>query len=135
MYGIEWDSILNWFIGNAIIGSTISGETKTMDLDDIQTHSSSWGNYHDSKGDAANNADGTKKNTGTSEYWKANNIYDMAGNVYEWTQETYMNRSVNVRRGGIYDGSGSADHTSAQRFIDNKTSSYPGYGFRVGFYI
>ena len=54
--------------------------------------SRSWGNYNNSIGDAAVVVDGTKKygskqNTGYSEYWKSNNIYDLAGNCAEWTQE------------------------------------------------
>ena len=38
--------------------------------------------------------------TGRSEYWKANNIYDLAGNTFEWTQEQVGTNSV--YRGGDY---------------------------------
>ncbi len=86
MYGIEWDSILNWLKGNATISK--DGQNTTMELADLQTNSCSWGNYATSTGNASTNS-GLKQTTGTSEYWKANNIYDLAGNVWEWTQEKY----------------------------------------------
>ena len=101
MYGIEWDSTLNWLKGNATIASSTAGATKTMGLDDIQTNSTTWGNYFNSTGDAATGK-GVLQNTGFSEYWKANNIYDLAGNVYEWTQEKYSTGDLRAVRGGIY---------------------------------
>ena len=49
---------------------------------------------------------GSKQVTGFSEYWKANNIYDLAGNCYEWSQEACY-ASNRADRGGAcgYDGS------------------------------
>ena len=105
IYGIEWDSVLNWLNGNATISSTTTGETKTMELADIQTNSSSWGNVSNSTGDAATGSR-SKQNTGYSEYWKANNIYNLAGNVYEWTQEKYSTGTNKSNRGGVYDVNG-----------------------------
>ena len=105
IYGIEWDSVLNWLNGNATISSTTTGETKTMELADIQTNSSSWGNVSNSTGDAAAGSR-SKQNTGYSEYWKANNIYNLAGNVYEWTQEKYSTGTNKSNRGGVYDVNG-----------------------------
>ena len=99
IYGIEWDSTLNWLKGDAIIASSTVGTSKTMELSDIQTNSSSWGNYTDSNGDSATNA-GSIRATGYSEYWKANNIYDLAGNVQEWTQEKKSTEIGRAYRGG-----------------------------------
>ena len=82
IWGCQWDVTCN-FIAN-------KGEQKSI------TDSRTWGNYNDSEGDAKvivtengteTNKYGTKQNTGYSEYWKANNIYDLAGNCFEWTQE------------------------------------------------
>jgi len=120
IYGIEWDSTLNWFIGKAIIGSSTAGNTKTMTLADIQTNSESWGNYANSTGNAATNA-GSKRATGYSEYWKANNIYDLAGNVLEWTQERYSTGSWKAYRGGLYYEWG-RDYPAADRLYSNSTS-------------
>ena len=101
MYGVEWDSVLNWLKENATISSSTTGETKTMNIDDIQTNSSSWGNHSNSTGDAATDS-GSLQNTGASEYWKANNIYDLAGNIWEWTQEKYSTGTYRAYRGGYY---------------------------------
>ena len=67
IYGVEWDSVLNWLIGNAEILKESSEDPTKMTIDDIQTNSCSWGNYTNSTGDAATN-NGTRQNTGASEY-------------------------------------------------------------------
>ena len=77
---------------------------------------STWGNY--SNYNTANNYTegtagyeknaGSKQNTGSSENWKANNIYDLAGNCTEWTQEAdLIYNCCRADRGGIYYVSGS----------------------------
>ena len=53
IYGVEWDSILQWLLDSkATIGAETSG-TKTISIDDIQSDSRSWGNYLNSVGEAA----------------------------------------------------------------------------------
>ena len=122
IYGIEWDSTLNWLKDNATISSSNQGATKTMELADIQTDSRSWGNYNNSTGDAEANS-GSKQNTGYSEYWKANNIYDLAGNVHEWTQEKYSTGTSRADRGGIYNGDGDL-YPAAYRNYPSESSTY-----------
>ena len=128
IYGIEWDSTLNWLIGNATISSSVPGETKTMTIDDIQTDSRSWGNYSDSTGDAATEPweAYTRQNTGTSEYWKANNIYDLAGNVSEWTQEKYSTGTNRAFRGGDYNNGGDEYLVAIRVDINESVSGYNG---------
>ena len=109
MYGIEWDSVLNWLIDKATISTSVLGETKNMSIENIQANSNSWGNYIESVGDAKKDS-GSKQETGTSEYWKANNIYDLAGNIWEWTQEKYSTETYRAFRGGT---------------CSNKTDIYP----------
>mgnify|MGYP004476705509 CR=1 FL=1 len=133
MYGIEWDSILNWLNGNATISSSTSGETKTMELADIQDNSYSWGNYANSTGNAATNS-GSLRNTGKSEYWKANNIYDLAGNVFEWTQEKWSTGTGRALRGGRYDYEGS-DFPAAYRANNAESVTGGSIGFRASFYL
>ena len=76
IWGCMWDRALIWL--------TETGEKTYSDLMD----SSSWGNHSDSIGEAEANS-GEKQPTGTNEAWKANNIYDLAGNVWDWTLEAY----------------------------------------------
>ncbi len=67
IWGLQWDTTCNWLASS---GYSI-------------TDSSAWGNYQNNTAEGA----GSKQNTGFSESWKANNIYDFAGNCYELTQE------------------------------------------------
>ena len=112
VWGCQWDVTCKWLSEHG------------YDIND----SSSWGNYSDyntknnyTEGNEKYEAKaGEKQNTGFSENWKANNIYDFAGNCYEWTQEA---ASTNNRadRGGSYRNYGS--HTPASR----RDYSYPDY--------
>ena len=75
------------------------------------SNSVSWGNYYDSEFEYIDKY-GTKttkaKNhakeipTGNSEYTKANNIYDLAGNTREWTMETRGLEMRAIRGGDCY---------------------------------
>ena len=109
IYGVEWDSILQWLLDSqAKIGADTVGEPlQTIAIEDIQSDSRSWGNYNNSVGGAAENS-GSRQPSGINEYWKVNNIYDLAGNVLEWTQENYSTGSYRASRGGDYysDGAG-----------------------------
>ena len=133
MYGIEWDSILNWLKGNATISSSTKGETKPMELTDLQTNSCSWGNYRYSTGNAATNK-GSPPTTGKSEYWKANNIYDLAGNVSEWTQEKHSTGTYRAFRGGNCYGNGD-EYPAAYRSNSDASNTFNGVGFRSSFYL
>ena len=75
VYGNQWDEIMSWLI-------TTGEKTES----EVNTDSGSWGNYRNSTGSAASNS-GSKQTSGKNEAWKANNIYDLAGNCEEWTQE------------------------------------------------
>ena len=105
IYGVEWDSILQWLLdSNAKIGAETGG-TKTITENDIQSDSRSWGNCSNSVGGAEENS-GSRQPSGTNEYWKVNNIYDLAGNVREWTQENYSTGTFHADRGGNCIGNG-----------------------------
>ena len=119
IWGIQWDVACD-FIAN-------KGDQKNI------KDSSTWGNY--SNYNMANNYTegtagyeknaGSKQNTGSSENWKANNIYDLAGNCNEWTQEAdYANYRAD--RGGVYIGNGSFGPAS-NRGNNNPDVSSNGY--------
>ena len=103
IWGCQWDVTMNWLI---------SSGAKTSD--EVNKDSSTWGNY--SNYNTANNYTegtagyeknaGSLQNTGSSENWKANNIYDLAGNVWEWTQEANFT-NYRASRGGDFNYPGS----------------------------
>ena len=69
--------------------------------------------------------------TGATEVTNLQNIYDIAGNVWEWTLEFCNTSSPCIGRGGscIYDGSG----LPAKYRLNNDTGNcYGDIGFRVG---
>lgn len=70
--------------------------------------------------------------TGASEQTKLQNIYDIAGNIYEWTLESANITSTPcIRRGGSYYSNGSNE--SAKCRIYNATNiSNIDIGFRIG---
>ena len=93
--GAGWDRTLNWII-----------ETGSKTENEVIADSRNWGNYSNSIGNAAENSGGSNMNytTGRSEYWKANNIYDLAGNTDEWTQEWIQEKydTCSTVRGGNF---------------------------------
>ena len=115
IYGAEWDTLMHW---------------ATMDGKNV-SNSISWGNYPNSIGDAAINC-GLIQKTGTNETWKTHNIYDLAGNVYEWTMET-VNSTYRVNRSGSY----SRSDTSYATIRDSAGFGfvYEHLGFRPVLYI
>lgn len=105
IYRNQWNEVCNWLSG------------KGYDIED----STSWGNYSNNTEAGA----GTKQAAGYSENWKANNIYDFAGNCSEWTQEAY-NTGRRVSRGGYYIFSGS-DFPASYRSLDYPYDAYNSY--------
>ena len=84
IWGLQWDATCDWLANSG------------FDTDD----SSDWGNYYNN----TTTGHGSIQDTGFSESWKANNIYDFAGNCWEWTQEAFDSDGDSGRaiRGGCY---------------------------------
>ena len=121
-FGAEYDSVLEWFI-----------KTEVKTLAEIAEDSTEWGNYSYIK-----NSPEEAVKTGSREEWCANNIYDFAGNVGEWTQE---NEKVNFKykqllpviRGGSYDDDGFDFPVAYRGYGYNEV--YINVGFRAALYI
>ena len=119
-YGVQWDAVMN-FVSDA-----------THNIKD----SRSWGNYNNSTGAAATNSGGSNMNytTGRNEAWKAKNIYDLAGNVNEWTMESYSSYNRGSR-GGHYYNKGAAYSAASNRYNTYPEGAVNNIGFRATLYI
>ena len=113
-YGVQWDAVLRWISKD---------DTNKKYLQD----STGKGNYLDE--DDTNNP----AITGSNEDYKIKNIYDMAGNVWEWTMET-TGKDRKVYRGGNYNFNGNERPISHR--ISVSPTSYDYYiGFRITLYL
>ena len=112
IWGSQWDATMRWMYNSG------NEEKKKY------TYDSTGKGYYDSDSPIA---------TGKIDAYAVNNIYDMAGNVYDWTIEA-NDTSYRVPRGGCCDSYGS-DYPASNR--DNYSPRYSGdnYGFRVALYM
>ena len=113
----EYDSVLEWFI-----------KTKVKTLAEIEEDSTKWGNYWNTK-----NSPRRVVETGSREKWCANNIYDFAGNVDEWTQQK-CESWYRVIRGGNYHYIGNHYPVSNRNYLIIRVA-YKYTGFRATLYI
>ena len=136
-----WDRTLNWL-----------EETNAVTRAEL-FDSTSWGNYSNSKfsftgkystDNGAKFIDATVSTekpenksyllgTGVTEYTKKNNIYDLAGNCWEWTTESYSS-GRQVSRGGVYNNRGFY-RPAYNRFDSSAGNSYYGISFRSALYV
>ena len=116
IWGLQWDATCNWLAGS---GFSITNSST----------SSTWGNYDNNTAEGH----GTKQNTGFSESWKANNIYDFAGNCWEFTQEA-DDSFYRAGRGGYCGSNGSSSLASSRgSYFPTIASSY--FGSRPTLYL
>ena len=130
IFGCLWDETLQWLVD--------SGNKTYAEMKD----STSWGNYYNSTFEYKNTSGSTSTKSasngkripsGSTEYSKANNIYDMAGNVWDWTLEGDGSNDRRCR-GNYYINYGSGDSAS-YRDGGNPYYSDDFFGFRAYLYI
>lgn len=124
IWGSMWDRTLIWLAEENEATAGKNGKSYA-DL----TDSTNWGNYKNNTEEGA----GTKKETGYKENWKANNIYDLAGNVYDWTIEAIDNRN-RIFHSGAYNDYGVYDSASSRNF-NNPSTKNVNFGSRSALYI
>ena len=145
MFGIQWDLVCKYL--------EVKGKLAKAD---INSNSTSWGNYSNvgrtissdkakqttNSGSTWTAITGTKPvssvllTTGASEETNKMNIYDFAGNEWEWTLEhvTLNSSSPCVNRGGGYNYSGS-DYPVSNRVNYSTTTADNSICFRATFYV
>ena len=148
LFGVQWDLVMKYL------------ETKGTTQADLKTDSTSWGNYSNNAwiitnanlkyAVYANNSLGswttaTEKSktssesillsTGADDSFSKMGIYDLAGNVYEWTLEEYSSSIYGpcAYRGGFYFGSGST-YPAINRINYFTTHLSDSIGFRLALY-
>ena len=131
--GSLWDETLDWLVSSETTNS--EGTVLTYQL--VGSNSTTFGNYYnatfnyiakDAEMPTATETKETSKSviipTGSAEYTKTNNIYDMAGNVWEWTTEA-DSTNIRVYRGGVYSSYGNnGSFPMANRNIYYPSGSY-----------
>ena len=153
MFGIQWDLVLR-FLSNKGVETAL-----------LNNNSETWGNYkleyplnqstaHGYKGIYASSKltwseiereytrNGTKRialSTGATERNKKKNIYDFAGNMFEWTLEhatgTYNDSSYPcASRGGGFGVGGGYSPVSGRNLFFIKSYSNYDLGFRISLY-
>ena len=143
MFGVQWDLTLKYL------------EIKGTSQADLKTDSTNWGNYSNSVWNITNanlkyatNDSGwttaTEKSktaserillsTGADDSFSKMGIYDLAGNVYEWTLEyTSSTDTPCALRGGCCAFSGS-NYPAGNRGYETTTLLNDGVGFRLALY-
>ena len=132
IWGSLWDETLDWLVESKTIIS--DGSELTYSL--VGSNSISWGNYVDATfnyiptSSATPEATSTKATrsstiipTGSSSYTKANNIYDLAGNVNEWTIEA-VSTGKRVFHGS-YDSAAERSSNSPFNLFNSVRLSFP----------
>ena len=123
IYGVQWDAIMNW------IDSNYSKEKGTCNS--FVSNSTGQGNYNEDE-----NTNSWKNNLtscGSSDDYRVKNIYDLAGNVFEWTMEA-LSTDARVFRGGYFSYSGS-EYPVSGRGGDYPDGNDECVGFRVALYL
>ena len=146
-YGEQWDAMLDFIIKN---------DNGTHNV----TSSSNWGNYSDTNANTwkitrttaqyfktnrwyeitedltKEVAGNVKLTTGANDNFQAKNIYDVAGNVDEWTLET--NQSSPISRGGRFTVNGGSTYAPSAPAASRSASNIIGdqaVGFRIALYL
>ena len=145
LFGVQWDLTLKYL------------ETKGATQAELKKDSNAWGNYYTSLWNITNTSSkystdkgstwkkgaygkksssvGVLLSTGASDKFTKQGIYDLAGNVYEWTLEAYSSYSTYacISRGGSYRTSDISGARSRDIF-NNSTDTNDYIGYRVALY-
>ena len=135
IWGIQWDETLKWLI-----------DTGEKTYAEIASDSTSWGNYWNNRFTYYTNTSkstetkplrsSTKIPAGAYERTNTNNIYDLAGNVYDWTMESngLDNDKFRYNCGGCYGDHGDM-YPAMYRYYYRPYKKYEYVGLRCSLFI
>jgi len=128
-YGVQWDTALN-FIDPGYTGyaKDSTGMGWHSDNYNSTTNGNTKSNPNLMTGEDLiySTEPGVVKN-------KQKNIYDMAGNVWEWTMEAYETTNRVIRGGGITNLG--TDYSASIRIYTDPWNCYNGIGMRLALYV
>ena len=141
MFGIQWDLVCKFI-----------EETGVKTYQEIAVDSREWGNYRNSEFEVTSDnsvftsgqiaiSKGTIKHsdnsnifsTGASNQNMVLNIYDFAGNTWEWTLEHTLNQNTSTctARGGDFSRVSGTNGSASYRYYNTKDFTNIGISFRV----
>ncbi len=142
-YGVQWDAIMKFVEDSthSITNSTTWGNYKnnawTIERTTAQytdTTNVKTGNWTAITSDKSKTSSASYLlTTGASDTFKVKNIFDLAGNVSEWTMEA-SSGAYRVDRGGLYDYYGSSNPAASRSRSDPRNRSI-NIGFRLALYL
>ena len=113
IYSVQWDAIMQWM--KDIPNSNIE---RTLYIQD----STGMGYYEED----------IPSKTG---YYSVKNIYDLAGNIYEWTMECYNSQTRITRGGNFSQTTGGFKHPASERGSNYPYENDKIFGFRIALFL
>ena len=123
-----------WISNDSVQTHLIWGSQWDMALDFISKSDSNYVINSTNAGYYGQSIDSQPAKSGSSTDFARNNIYDMAGNIWEWTMEAYT-EVFRVYRGGSYTGRGSFYPANYRANNFAPTTESEQLGYRISMYL
>lgn len=141
IYGVQWDSILQWWLDTKAVNSVLSSlsygnyQNRTIsneELNEGAMYKTATNDFKDVENASKDATTSWTLTTGALKTAKVNNIYDMAGNYYEYTMEG-LGTNNRIVRGRDSASDDSYNYVSVRG--QGAVNSVTGHSFRICLYI